>query len=81
MKAKERDIYHRRPDEPQLPQSKNELVLRPSSVAGQRYEQVSRAYISAVHSVLTGKQAAPQAAAELERQLIAITSFRTGPPK
>ncbi len=81
MKAKERDIYHRQPDDPQLPQSKSELVLRPSSVAGQGYEQVSRAYIDAVHSVLTGKQGAPQAAAELEKQLKAITGFRVGPPK
>jgi len=81
MKAKERDIYHRQPDDPQLPQSTSEMVLRPSSVAGQGYEQVSRAYIDAVHSVLTGKQRAPQAAAELERQLITITGFRTGPPK
>jgi len=81
MKAKERDIYHRQPDDPELPQSASELVLRPSSVAGQRYEQVSMAYIRTVHSVLTGKQRAPQAAAELERQLVAITGFKTGPPK
>ena len=81
MKAKERDIYHRQPDDPQLPPSKSELVLRPSSVAGQGYEQVSKAYIGAVHSVLIGKQGAPQAAAKLERQLITITGFRTGPPK
>jgi len=81
MKAKERDIYHRRPDDPPLPQSTSEIVLRPSSVAGQGYEQVSRAYIGTVHSVLTGKKGAPQAAAELEKQLIAMTGFRAGPPK
>jgi trehalose/maltose transport system substrate-binding protein len=81
MKAKERDIYHRQPDDPQLPQSKSEIVLRPSSVAGQAYEQISKAYISAVHSVLTGKEGAAHAAAELERQLITKTGFSTGPPQ
>ena len=42
---------------------------------------VAKAYIAAVHSVLTGQSGAPEAAAELERQLIKITGFGTGPPK
>ncbi len=37
--------------------------------------------IAAVHSVLTGQSGAPQAAAQLERQLIQLTGFRAGPPK
>jgi trehalose/maltose transport system substrate-binding protein len=57
------------------------IVRRPSSVAGANYEQVARAYIAAVHSVLAGEKPAPQAAAELEKQLVQITGFRTGPPK
>ena len=57
------------------------IVARPSVAAGSRYKEVSRAYIDAVHSVLTGQRGAPEAAAELERQLIEITGFSAGPPK
>jgi hypothetical protein len=42
---------------------------------------VTRAYISAVHAVLAGQKAAPEVAAALEKELVAITGFRTGPPK
>jgi trehalose/maltose transport system substrate-binding protein len=57
------------------------VISRPSSTAGRAYERVTKAYIAAVHSVLTGERGAPEAAADLEKQLIAITNFRTGPPK
>lgn len=57
------------------------VVARPSSVAGASYEEVTRAYIGAVHSVLTGERPAPVAAAELEKQLVKITGFRTGLPQ
>ena len=57
------------------------IVARPSVESGSLYKQVSRAYIDAVHAVLTGKKAAPEAAAELEKQLIEITGFPAGPPK
>lgn len=66
---------------PQLSQQGSRLVSRPSNVTGDAYEDVSRAYIQAVHSVLTGKRSAPTAAAALEKQLVAITGFKTGPPK
>jgi len=56
------------------------VVSRPSAIAGQRYEDVDHAYIRAVHSVLTGKTRAPEAAAGLERELVEITGFKTGPP-
>lgn len=62
-------------------QHKLDLVRRPSVEAGARYKQVSAAYASAVHAVLTGEKLAPEAAAELEKQLSQITGFRTGPPK
>jgi trehalose/maltose transport system substrate-binding protein len=62
-------------------QPKSGVVGRPSSVAGRTYEQVARAYSGAVRSVLTGQRGAPEAAAELERQLIKITGFPTGPPQ
>jgi len=57
------------------------VISRPSGTAGRAYERVTKAYIAAVHSVLTGERGAPEAAADLEKQLIAITNFRTGPPK
>lgn len=62
-------------------QSKTILINRPSSETGRIYQQVTRAYMSAVHSVLTGEKGAPEAAAELEKRLIKITGFTTGLPK
>ncbi|HKN77487.1 MAG TPA: extracellular solute-binding protein [Candidatus Acidoferrum sp.] len=56
------------------------LVARPSIVAGEKYEQVSRAYIGSVRSVLTGEKIPSVAAADLERQLVEITGFSPGPP-
>jgi trehalose/maltose transport system substrate-binding protein len=56
------------------------LVIRPSSETGSQYEQIARAYIDTVHSVLTGEKPAPQAAAALEEKLVRITGFKTGPP-
>jgi trehalose/maltose transport system substrate-binding protein len=58
-----------------------DLVSRPSVEAGARYRQVSVAYAAAVHTVLTGQKRAPEAAADLEKQLVHITGFRTGPPQ
>jgi trehalose/maltose transport system substrate-binding protein len=56
------------------------LVVRPSIVAGAKYEDVTRAYIGELHSVLTGEKPPAAAAAELERQLVEITGFQTGAP-
>jgi trehalose/maltose transport system substrate-binding protein len=56
------------------------VVSRPSDVARKNYEDVTEAYIAAVHSVLTHKQNAPEAAAALEKELIRITGFKKGPP-
>jgi len=55
-------------------------AIRPSTETGSQYEQIARAYIDAVHSVLTGEEAAAQAAAALEKELVRITGFKTGPP-
>jgi trehalose/maltose transport system substrate-binding protein len=55
------------------------VVARPSTVAGEKYEQVSRAYIEAVRSVLLGQSKAPEAAASLEQELVRITGFKPGP--
>jgi len=65
----------------QLSQQNSRLVSRPSNVTGHSYEDVTQAYFQAVHSVLTGEKSAPIAAAALEKQLVAITGFKTGPPK
>jgi hypothetical protein len=56
------------------------VVARPSVVAGEKYEDVSRAYIRALHSVLTGEQIPSVAAASLEKELSQITGFRPGSP-
>jgi trehalose/maltose transport system substrate-binding protein len=57
------------------------VVSRPSGVAGRSYDQVSSAYSKAVHSVLTGERSAPEAAEELEKYLVKITGFPSGPPR
>lgn len=56
------------------------VVHRPSIETGSKYEQVSALYVAAVHSVLTGEKEAPEAAAELEKQLMQVTGYRSGPP-
>jgi trehalose/maltose transport system substrate-binding protein len=56
------------------------VVARPSTAAGEKYEEVSKAYIQAVRSVLLGQSRAPEAAASLEQQLVRITGFKPGPP-
>jgi trehalose/maltose transport system substrate-binding protein len=56
------------------------IVARPSTVAGEKYEDVSRAYIKAVRSVLLGQSKAPEAAASLQQELVRITGFKPGPP-
>jgi trehalose/maltose transport system substrate-binding protein len=56
------------------------IVSRPSNVAGKKYQDVTDAYIRAVHSVLTGQRGAPEAAAALEDELVRTTGFKKGPP-
>jgi trehalose/maltose transport system substrate-binding protein len=56
------------------------MVSRPSNVTGKKYQDVTDAYIQAVHSVLTGEKSAPEAAAALENELVSTTGFRKGPP-
>jgi trehalose/maltose transport system substrate-binding protein len=56
-------------------------VSRPSNVTGKKYQAVTDAYIQAVHSVLTASKSAPEAAADLENELVRITDFKKGPPQ
>jgi len=51
-------------------------ALRPSTLTGKAYPEVSRAYFEAVHEVLTGKKSAARAAAELQRRLVEITGLK-----
>jgi trehalose/maltose transport system substrate-binding protein len=53
------------------------VVSRPSNVSGAHYEEVSRAYSEAVHSVLTRQSTAAAAASSLEKELVRITGFET----
>ena len=46
------------------------IALRPSTLTGKMYPNISRSYFKAVHAVLTHKKAAEMAAAELQRELI-----------
>ena len=57
------------------------IVSRPSNVTGKKYQDVSDAYIVAVHSVLTKQKNAPEVVAALEDELARITGFKKGPPQ
>jgi trehalose/maltose transport system substrate-binding protein len=59
---------------------RNGMVSRPSNVTGKKYQDVTDAYIQAVHSVLTREKSAPEAAAALENELVHITGFKKGRP-
>jgi trehalose/maltose transport system substrate-binding protein len=70
---------------PHLPKIKEmfsgNIVVRPSKVCGPLYPQVSKAYSTAVHSILTGQLDAATAVAKLETTLVEITGFTIGPPR
>jgi trehalose/maltose transport system substrate-binding protein len=55
-------------------------VARPSTATAPDYAQVSSAFYTAVHSVLTGQEDAETALAILELDLEALTGFPTGTP-
>jgi trehalose/maltose transport system substrate-binding protein len=54
-------------------------ITRPSTVTAEKYDAVSSAYFKAVHSVLSGKVKAKDAAAALQTQLTEITGFPAAP--
>jgi len=55
---------------------------RPSTVTAEKYNDVSTAYFTAVHSILTGESDAPTAVEDLELELQDILGddFQVGPP-
>jgi trehalose/maltose transport system substrate-binding protein len=55
-------------------------VARPSTITAPNYAQVSSAFYTAVHDVLTGAEDAETALALLELDLQALTGFPTGTP-
>jgi trehalose/maltose transport system substrate-binding protein len=55
-------------------------VVRPSTVAGSRYSAVSKSYYEAVHDILRSRADPAERLAHLERTLVGLTGFRTGPP-
>ena len=57
------------------------LAIRPSIEAGTKYEDLTTAYIRELHAVLTRKKMPSAAVADLEKELVAITGFRTGAPE
>jgi trehalose/maltose transport system substrate-binding protein len=71
-------------DRPEIAQLWKDLasvtIVRPSTVSGQHYDEVSRAYFSSVHSILAGEQEAGKAMAELQTKLERITGGKPGPP-
>lgn len=83
---KERELFelprvlHAYPQLSRLRQNGGGVVVRPAVVVGSRYEAVTRAYIGALRSVLTGEKTASLAASALEEELVRITGFKTGPP-
>jgi len=78
----DRQYLKTRPDLQRLEEVfKNGAVARPSTIAGEKYAEVSQAYFSAVHSVLTGEVSAEKAMADLETELVKITGFKAGKPK
>jgi trehalose/maltose transport system substrate-binding protein len=76
------DILASNPHFPQVREAlRTGTVSRPSNVTGKKYQAVTDAYVQAVHSVLTGRQRGPTAAAALERELVRLTDFRTRLPQ
>jgi trehalose/maltose transport system substrate-binding protein len=49
-------------------------VTRPSTVAGSRYDEISKAYFTAVRQILTGQKSAAPAVQELEKELQSLVS-------
>lgn len=52
-------------------------VARPSTVAGSHYDEASRAYFSAVHSILAGEEQPEKAMADLQAKLETITGRKS----
>jgi trehalose/maltose transport system substrate-binding protein len=67
-------------DAPDADKSRAVVVTRPTNISAPNYEEVSTAYSSAVHSVLTGEKKASDAASKLEKELVGITGLHARLP-
>jgi trehalose/maltose transport system substrate-binding protein len=56
------------------------VAVRPSTITGSNYAQVSAAYFNAVHSVLKKEKGASEAVADLEKELVRINGFPAHSP-
>jgi trehalose/maltose transport system substrate-binding protein len=74
------EITQARPEVARLFDVYNNSVARPSTVTGNSYDDVSYAYYTAIHSIITGERSAAEALAGLEQELVNITGFPTGAP-
>ncbi len=52
------------------------VIARPSFIAGNAYDEVSRAYLASVHRTLTHERTPEQALLELEAELVRITGSK-----
>src|SRR5262249_38141492 len=67
---------HARPDLEQIRDLfTRDAIARPSTASGKRYPDVSRAYFTAVHSILVGEVGAAEGMARLEGDLREITGL------
>jgi trehalose/maltose transport system substrate-binding protein len=55
-------------------------VARPSTIAGEHYDEVSRAYFSTVHKILAGEADPEKSLADLQSKLGTITGNKSSPP-
>jgi trehalose/maltose transport system substrate-binding protein len=55
-------------------------LARPSTISGSKYAEVSKAYYTAVHSVLSHKSTGAPALAHLEKELAGLTGLPLHPP-
>jgi trehalose/maltose transport system substrate-binding protein len=74
---KNADVLGANPYVSRVLQIREGATLRPSVSAGKMYPEVSRAYFTAVHAVLTQRQSAEQAMSDLQRQLVSMLKAPT----
>ena len=73
---KDKDVLEKQPYYPELYKNIESGVNRPSTVAGKNYNKVSKAFYTAVYSVLNGDKTANLALSELAIELSRITGYQ-----
>ena len=73
---KDKDVLKKQPYYPELYKIILSGVNRPSTVAGNNYNRISKAFYTAVYSVLTKNKTAEVAFSELAKDLQKITGFK-----